>query len=70
MTRGVQIANISKMRNAHIRIRCIVSIASCGHQIGTRVRERKMMGNEILLVYLCRRIFGLRKRFFKARVKS
>ena len=33
-------------------------------------RERKMRGNEILLVYICRQIFGLRKRFFKTRVKS
>ena len=35
-----------------------------------QLRERKMRGNEILLVYLCRRIFGLRKRFFKTGVKS
>ena len=33
-------------------------------------KERKMMGNEILLVYICRRIFGLRKRFFQTRIKS
>ena len=26
--------------------------------------------NEILLVYLCRRIFGLRKRLFKTGIKS
>ena len=32
--------------------------------------ERKMRGNEILLVYICRRILGLCKRFFKAGVES
>ena len=33
----VYLANISKMVNTHIRIRCVASIASCGHQIGTSI---------------------------------
>lgn len=38
----VYLANISKTGNAHIHIQCIVSTVNCGHQIGTRILERKM----------------------------
>lgn len=53
----------------------------CGAYVGTHkirpqeafgilARERKMRGNEILLVYFCRWLFCLRKRFFKTGIKS